>query len=203
MKHPHCRESEKILILDVETNGKHPCDSILTLSALMHDYESGELIDEIDLQFRPVGEWNPEAETIHKIPLRRAMQFDDPDQSLKLFDQWCEHHSKNKLMALGHHSLNIGGYFDWGVLFYTYMKHLSIDVFYKRFSHSESTIDFLREAVKQCHIAPIKSRDKAGRMRDSYKLNLWANRFNIELDHHDAKSDALACSTIYWKLRQI
>ena len=202
MRHPATRNSDKILIFDVETNGKHPCDSMLTLSGILHDYKSGEQIDQIDLQFKPEGEWNFEAQDIHQITYREAIKFPSADKSLRKFCHWLDKHIE-KPIALGHHSLNIGGYFDWGVLQYTFMKHLNVTEFYNRFTHSESTIDFLKEAVKERLLDPIKAKDKAGKLRQSYKLNLWANRFNIELDHHNAQSDAKACSIIYWKLRNL
>ena len=81
-------------------------------------------------------------------------------KALKSFSRWVdEHGGSKKPIALGHHSLNTGsGYFDWGVLFYTYMKHKNIYEFYKRFSHSESTIDFLRLAVKRSLLDSYKEK---------------------------------------------
>lgn len=195
MKYPKNKEFNQIVFLDFETNGKHPLDDPLTMYGVITD-KSLNIIKEEHFKFRPSGEWNPDSAKIHGISYSDAKSYPRQTVETRRLLEWLPDRS-----VLACHALNLGGYFDWGVMHGLFLKQDVSDQMYQKFVGTHSTVDYLREAVRQTLIPPIKTsiemKNGKTQIRPSYKLNLWADRFDIELNHHDAKSDTYACYEIY------
>lgn len=204
MIHPKTRNSNFCYSLDVETNGKEFLSSIISLSMTQWDYNTGKELDHVELNFRPENEWNRESESIHGISRDRAMGFQDARKGFQGLVSWLDKHYRvDERSAIVCHALDLGGYFDWYQLLGMFLNYSDQFLFYKFFSHTESTVTFLQQAVRDRKLDPIKKIDKSGKLRATYKLNYWASKFNIKLNHHDARSDEQACAKIYWKLRDL
>lgn len=155
------------------------------------------IIDEIDVRFAPTGTWSVESEKVHKIPEAIARRY--PSQNLGL-EKIIEFVPEVSTMVF--HARKVGHYFDYGIMLALFEKHEKRGIFYKLFPNFISTVDVLREMVNQGVFSPIMRPGSDGKLRPSYKLDLWCDKFGIELDHHCSQSDTYAVYHIYKKTRK-
>lgn len=148
------------------------------------DIKTLETIDELEIQSRP-NYWNHEAYKIHLIREDKAMTFPDRKESIKKLSKFLP---KKDFIFLCHANPNQMGsfyHFDYAMLKMDFVLNSSIFDFWKIFDDEFviSTVTFAKEMG-------IKKR----------KLNELAKKYNIELNHHNAKSDRIAMEKIFKEL---
>lgn len=172
-----------IAVFDTETTGFSKLNNdLISLSCEIRDFD-WELKDEITLYAAPQARkrWSESAEKVHGFSYEEASSFDDPRKTaikllhfLKPFK-----HDRNLPILFVAHDLNG---FDWGFMEWLYRWQDLQYSFWKVFNYKFrlSTIEIAR------------AQGFTGN-----KLNEWADRIGFELDHHEAKSDRIACSKVF------
>lgn len=130
-------------------------------------------------------QWTSEAEAVHSITLADANRFQSGLKAshdvLRLLDKYkiTSHNS-----TWVEHSLKLGDRMGFDLMFVLglFVKHDLQFEFYKRINVSNS-------------ISTITLGKKAGYKQN--KLDLWAKRLGLYLDHHNSESDALMCYEIF------
>lgn len=169
--------------VDLETSGfvRHGAD-VLTTSIIITDYEL-DIKDKKTFFSRPRGKtyWSESAEKVHGIGYQAALEFDEPRRScieilhfLKPFK-----HPDNYPITFVSHDNNNFDYFFF------------IDHFRREDLHWSTNKVFDDDH----RLSTVKLGRKAGYEKN--KLNIWADRLKIELDHHNSESDALACYEVF------
>lgn len=172
-----------IAVFDTETTGFSKINNdLISLSCEIRDFD-WDLHDETTLYAKPTAKkrWSESAEKVHGFSFEQACSFDDPRKTaikllhfLKPFK-----HDRNLPILFVSHDLNG---FDWGFMEWLYRWQDLQYSFWKVFNYEYrlSTISMARD---QGHT--------------ENKLNVWADRIGFELDHHEAKSDRIACSKVF------
>jgi len=170
-----------IYFVDIETTGLDFFrNEILTMSLSVCDRELNQ-IDEADFCFKPKNEaWSTEAENIHKITKDIAQLFNESDSEWFRFLSFISKYSKKRDLMVCH-ALWMGKYFDSA--FIDAQLEIRDLLFHKR-KYIEATISTI-------------SMEKSIEKHQSYSLNNACKRYNIELDHHNAKSDREACQKLF------
>jgi DNA polymerase III epsilon subunit-like protein len=187
------KKFEVAFFIDLETTGLDAMrNEILTASVSVCDYKTLEQIDEIDLTFCPrdVKFWDEGAEKIHGIKLQTALAFPDAVEQSRELMRFFLKYKREGTQPLVSHALNFrGSYFDQNFLMMHFLKLKEEAMYTMRrvCGISQSTIDFAKAANLGVQ---------------NYKLSTLAEYYQIELDHHNAKSDRQACQTIYKRLRE-
>lgn len=191
-----------LFFVDIETTGTdYWRNEILTWSMSAVDYYSLEQIDEIELTFKPhnLKFWSRDSEKIHKIPLSKALYFEDKMTSSLKALEFIEKYSFNSPQVLVCHAFDKyrnGDLFDANMIKW-HMEKLGLRFRYqKSIRFTQSTATFFLEAKKQgYHVS-----DKLFSQEDEEKgvaLKVLCKKYGIALDHHNAKSDRQACYELY------
>lgn len=198
MKYPYeyaeiiSKQFEILFFVDLETTGLDAMrNEILTASLSVVDYNTLEEIDSIDLKFRPevLQHWSKEAEAIHGISLPMALSFPEKAESTRKLLEFLSKHRKDGVQPMVCHALNFkGGYFDTNYLAQHFFRTKDdLLYFFRRVCGiTESTIDYA----------------KALGGFENYKLGTLCKHYSISLDHHDARSDRMACQALYKIFRE-
>lgn len=181
-----------ILSCDLETTGLNPHDACwITGSFGILDAKTFQKVDEIELKSRPY-HWDESARLVHGISKRTADQFPPREEALQALIDFIP---KNRNFAFLCHasdsqfmeSINqrVDFHFDFAMIKSDFWFQDRYFDFFDYFDHYKiiSTVTLAR-AMKM----------------ESAKLNNLAKYFKIELNHHDAKSDRLACEEIFKRL---
>lgn len=175
------------IFFDVETTGLDYIKNEIITACFTKDDGSY-----INLQSRPLrkNHWTLEAQKIHGITWDEASSFTGREfvksEIYKFF-----HGSKGELWA----HCNPNGdskWFDFSFL-WEFLGEKNGEYNIRSRFKTYTTISLLRNFVHKGLLPPLKTNG-----RISYKLPIWANYFDIKLNHHDAQSDTLACLNI-WK----
>ena len=176
---------------DIEATGLDPYrNEPIVISLSTHDYQSLDKIDEIELRKKPdnVEWWSEEAQKVHGITLQDAMMYDSTDYVTSTLKQYLEPYGIGN--AFSCHALRyMGYYYDYGFL----MCMMANEYFFFRqhCSHVISTVDIYKDLVKKGYMHV-----------PNFKLDTLCKFFDIELDHHDAKSDRIAHVELLKKSRE-
>lgn len=195
MKYPasYFKEPEVLFVCDHETTGFDPWyNEIITSSIGSYDYKSLELLDEIELKFKPQNLKYYGGVEVHGIPISEAINFPNKaDSNREMLDFFIKYKSDHNAF-LCHALERYNTYFDWAFLYVQMMKFDKEYLLRRKVNKLESTIDYFKEASKQGKVSLA-----------NYKLNTICDLYNVDLNHHDAKSDRVACFEIYKKARSL
>lgn len=178
-------KNKYIVFVDVETTGfpeqaGYIGNDLLSWSGIVTDTHLN-ILDKATFFSRPQCEKYWGAEHIHGFSYKEAMRFPMPRSCcvniLKFLAPYK--HEDNWPLLWVEHSLNWIDYlFTCGL----FMRQDLLMTFHKvvRHDHALSTIKMARAlGYKQ------------------NKLNEWADRLNIKLEHHNSESDVMACYEVY------
>lgn len=184
--------------VDLETTGFDSWrNEILTLSIGALDYHSLEEIDSLELNFKPknLSFWGKGAEEKHGISISEALYFEDKVSSTNKLINFLEKHSKKGPQILVCHAFDMfsrNNFFDVSML-RVHMVKLNLETRFNRaIRFFESTDSYFREASRNGY---VKTPD--------YKLPTLCQIYNIKLNHHEAKSDRVACQELYKIARRL
>ena len=190
-----------LFFVDLETTGfDYWRNEILTWSMSAVDYSSLEVLDEIELNFKPhnLNHWGHEAEKIHKITVSQALYFEDKLPSTTKALEFIEKHSQGAQILVCHafDRYRNGNLFDANMIRWHMEKMGMRHRYYRSIRFHESTSTYFLEAKKKGYYTPesilsMESEEK------SVSLKTLCNRYKIPLNHHDAKSDREACYQLY------
>ena len=131
--------------------------------------------------------WSKHAEEVHGFTYKQAMKFQDPKLLAVSFMKFInEYRNKDGWpMNFWYHGRNA---FDFNHLFAMFFSAGFRTQFYKMFNspHVYSTLDLVKNNVKI----------------PKYNLQACCDHFGIELDHHNALSDAKGCHQIWRKCQE-
>ena len=180
-----------IAVVDIETTGTDYWRSeIIALSVGLYQ-NTGELVAEKDLYFKPVRIkfWSDEAEMVHGINKEVAMNLPDANKSWGEFFEFLDSHIEKPIPFVCH-ALWFGHYFDRAFLECQMFLTNHHWLLRKYFSASVST-----------HTMAQKLKTHGYYNFEKLSLDYLSNWFKIDLDHHDAKSDRIACAKLYFYLK--
>lgn len=188
---------ETVFFLDLETTGLNPWQNeILTLSISACDIKTKTQINEFEIEMRPefMNHWQDGAEKIHGISKDRALKFPPRSEGRDDLIEFLEFHKKATPQIFCCHALSFKGQglFDWSFLYAEFFKAEKHFELFKYFHDIRSTINYAKEASSKGLIG-----------FENNKLDTIAKHFNIPLDHHNAKSDRMACQEIYWRFHEL
>lgn len=186
--------SPPLIFLDFETvtlRSPDGWDDPISLYMIKTDIDLN-ILDEIKIRFKHTGQWSIESEKVHRISESEANSYPDQAVGLEKIKQFCGHDC-----TMVFHAQKVGHYFDYGIMLALFFKQDQEKEFYRYFIKCYSTVNLLQKAVRAGKYPAQKRRSKDGKLRPSYKLDVWAKFFGIELNHHDARSDAMACYEIF------
>lgn len=125
--------------------------------------------------------WSEGAEKVHGISFWRASNFPERRKQIISIMKWLKPVIPQFRLPLVFHG-NAKLDPDW--LRMTFFKENLEESYHRAFDHeaSISTLKLARENLKQI---------------PNHKLNTICEHYGIELDHHEALSDAIACAKIY------
>jgi len=179
-----------IIACDIETDGfSHNKNNILELAGVIAVKKNNqyEIIDQFCQRCRPYDfkHWSVGAEKIHKITMSEAKAAQHPRKMLINFMKFLKPYKaeNNDPILFIDHSKNR---FDYKFIKHLFMKEELLQSFWRVFKedHHKSTVDLIK---KYQHILGLPDA----------KLSTAADYFNIELDHHNALSDAIACIKLF------
>jgi DNA polymerase III epsilon subunit-like protein len=171
--------------IDVETTGFDPLrNGVLTLAAYVTD-EDYNLLGEHYGEFRPDGAreivWGTEAEKVHGITWEQSQSFPGLADASECFLEFCERFKGCTFVA---HNMAFDRRMVRGTLSKT-DRHFR---FYQCFPRFQDTIKLIKES------GLISSKSKS--------LGVICKEFDIEHDHHDARSDAKVLIEIHKRCTQ-
>lgn len=124
------------------------------------------------------------AQKVHGISYWQASQFPERLEVLREIWTWTKEISPDPIPLVYHGTGNL----DPAWLRHTFMKEDLEPHFWTLFGQeTESTLSLARKNLKAL---------------PNHKLNTVADHYGIELDHHDALSDARACALIYCNIKK-
>lgn len=172
-----------IAIVDTETTGFSKVDhDLISLSCEIRNH-NWELQDEKTLYSAPSTKkrWTPKAEEIHGFSYDEACSFSHPRKTAIEFLHFLRPFKTddNRPLLLVSHDLNG---FDFGFMEWLFRWQGLEYSFWKVFN-PEYRLSTINMAKQQDY--------------KKNKLNDWATRLNIELDHHEVESDRIACSKVF------
>jgi len=197
-----------LVFCDFETSGLIGIThSVISGSFRITDKELN-VIEDLDFKMKPYTKnWDKGAEKIHGFKEHQAMLFEDPKECYtRIIDYFERNNIENDIFVC--HALNTGtGLFDSHQMMAMTLFFSDHHEYHKRFTASITTMDYLKEGVRAGHFLPIinDKPDKNGkiRRRQIYGLGEWCSALGIPLDHHNAKSDMLACFEIYKRCHEL
>lgn len=151
---------------------------------ILSDYTLGrELL--VRSQPRSAKYFTDRAQEVHGISYWKAMTFQSPKESCLEILHWMKPNLERFPLEFVYHG---NGNLDWRWLTAHFRKEEMEASIQKAFSKDRitSTVSMSRKNLKNL---------------ENHKLNTVAKHYNIELDHHNALSDARACAQIYCNIK--
>ena len=175
--------NEHFAVIDTETTGfSRTNNDVICLSCEIRNFDF-ELKDEVNLYAKPrfPKNWSKKAEEIHGITLEKALGFDEPREMAIKFLKFLKpfKHEENVPLLFVSHDLNS---FDY----------LFLEQFFR---WEDIQFSFWKVFNQQYKLSTINLGREAGYREN--KLNQWAERLKIDLDHHEVESDRRACSKVF------
>lgn len=179
----HLLGNSFVCIVDTETSGFSKLNNdLISISCEIRDLD-WDLKDETTKYAAPPSKkrWSESAEKVHGFSFEEASSFNHPKKTaielLHFFKPFK--HYRNIPLLLVTHDLNG---FDYGFMEWLYRWQDLQYSFWKVFN-------------SQFRLSTINMARKQGIQEN--RLDAWANRLDFELDHHEAKSDRIACSKVF------
>lgn len=184
------RHDKYIHFVDVETTGFDVWrNSLIVVSSVIATTEL-EFVDQYTGYSKPESKkfWSDDAEEIHGFSWAEASKFPDPREACIEWLRWMKpyKHEHNFPMLTVYHGRGrfdlrwMEAFFAKNKLWHSLQKVMKMDL-------NESTVDLAKEHMEI----------------DNFKLDTVCSHLGIELDHHKAESDALACFKIYKQLKEM
>lgn len=171
---------------DVETTGLDPLSSSVLSLAVVIDVDGREQ-DSFYQYARPESshKWSEGAQKIHGITWEQSQTFQSQSDLVHNFLDWMHKHTRKDghPIPLWQHSR---GFFDWRFIMFTCLKQGCLYELYKiaRPPALHSTLPLAKKLLRL----------------DSYALDKCCAYYGIELQHHNALSDARACRELWVRL---
>jgi len=169
--------------IDIESTGFDALsNSVITIGCLVNDKE-------YLLKAKPESKekWGTSAEEVHGISYDEAMTFPSARHTA---EELLSIIPKNSIFVC--HAKKIqGSFFDWRMMMGFFLKNSSIYEWRKRFMNTHDSSMNMASTL-------ILAKEKL--QLENYKLNTVAEYYEIELEHHNALSDARATNEIYKQL---
>lgn len=172
--------------VDVETTSLK--GDVIQLAAVLIDNEL-RIVDTFNSFAKPLSElwWDKSSELVHGYSWEDAQSFQGSRSCVVDFMKFLNPHVHEFPLYMVYHALfgfdyvKIENFFRLEGLQFSFFKAFSS---YKKIS----TIDMAKKFIKNM---------------DNYKLNTLCDYLGIELNHHDAFSDAMACAKLFIKLKEM
>jgi len=179
----HLSGNDYIIFCDCETTGfSTKYHELITVSFIVTDYNL-KVIKKGNFYAKPTSrkKWSEGAEEAHGFTFEEASSFPNRrETAIKILHFLKDFkHDKNLPILFISHDNND---FD-----YNFVKSLFIEV---------GLLDsFLKVFNQEWKISTIKFAREVGYKEN--KLDVWANKLNIKLEHHNAESDTNACYEVF------
>jgi len=181
-----------IHVVDIETTGLNQwSNEILTCAIVTLDNDLKE-VERNEFRRKPecIAQWSRDAEEVHKITIEQAITFDSGKVFRKNLKEYLLSFGQDSVFVC--HSYPMFGkldLIDYQFIFSEFNRLGDHWWLYKKFPRGN-----ILSTISRRNIYPVESQ----------KLNVWAEFLKIELDHHDAMSDALACAEVFrWQQRNV
>lgn len=171
-----------ITFCDFEATDKNPATAEI-LTGFFETWKGDEKIDELYVELRPE-RYIDASYKIHKISKEDAMNFPDKILGLRKIFSYLMKYPGTFVCHANELVFGVHGYYDWQLL---RGNCPDLHWFYKTF--------------KDYKIESTHTNAKKHLQLDNYSLDSVCRFFNIELDHHNCKSDAIACRKIWFLLQ--
>lgn len=190
------REYKYILTCDLETNGVSPHDQWLEGSFGLLDFNSLDLIKEVDIGSKPQF-WNREAYEIHGIREEVAFGFQDRTSAILQLNDFLP--PKEEFIFLCHANVGLFGkyyHFDFAVLKSDYEMTFDSRFEFEKYYNMEN--------VTSTHTM-AKRLQKSGLLPKELKKNLEAlcKFFDIPYGKHNARLDRISMEMLLRKLNEL
>lgn len=171
-----------IMICDCETTGfSDKMHDMISFSGMITDFNL-DIKDKITFYSRPKKErWTEAAAKIHGFSLEEALKFPDPRKSaieLLHFLKPFKTEDNKPILFVSHDTSG----FDYRFLKSFFNNTMLIESFWKVFKD-----DYRLSTINMGRSFGV----------DDNKLDVWAKKLNIKLDHHNAESDRDACFSVF------
>jgi len=182
---------EYIQIIDVETTGFDVWrNSLIEYSSIIAKADTFELVAQKTGHARPYSKkyWSSDAELVHGITYNEAKKFPEPREAaiewLKFLAPY-KHKDNYPLLTVYHGN----GNFDarWAEAFFA---KCNLQFSWSKVASTKYTESTLKLAKNHLDI-------------ENFRLDTICEHLNIELEHHKAESDTLACYEIYKRLKPL
>ncbi len=179
----HLLGNSFVSVFDTETTGFSKIDNdLISLSCEVRDF-NWDLKDEITLYASPQSakRWSRGAEKVHGFSYPEACNFQHPRKTcieLLNFFKPFKHERNHPILFVSHD--NNG--FD-----YNFMEWL--------YRYQDLQYSFWKIFNQEYRLSTIKMGKEKGYPKN--KLNVWAERLGLELNHHEAESDRKVCSAVF------
>lgn len=196
------------IFADIETTGIDPyLDEIITAYFVITDCDLN-IRNKYGIKIKPT-KWSEDAERINGISKETASNFGSIQDGIREIEQKTPRDDKNVFICHANTSSNRGFVtFDYAFLKYLFFSQDKYFDFLKLFPKCISTIEIAKQKeIEGKFNAPTKliEVNRKGTLkqqsRKTYALKPPCEHFGVTLDnHHDAKSDTIACFELYKKL---
>lgn len=196
------------IVCDVETSGSCPIrNGVISACFLIID-ENNNVIDEFVRNVCPPDLskkwWSNEAQGIHGITFEQVQSYMPNDQfCYELLIFLGKYKGESALDFICHASPSgwfdgvtkewiIINWFDYNFILWCFLK--------AKFSNGREMVWSMYKVISPNRlISTVKMAREAGSKKN--KLNIWAERLNFDLKHHDPTSDTYCCLAVYKYLR--
>jgi len=196
------------IVCDVETSGSCPIrNGVISACFLIID-EHGNVIDEFIRNVCPPDltrkTWSLEAQGVHGIPFEVVQTYMPNDQFC--YELLCflgKYKAETALDFICHASP--GGWFDkvkgdWIIVKWFDYNFIEWSFRKAKFQNGREMVwTMFRVMDSRYLISTVQMGRDTGHKKN--KLNLWAERLNFPLAHHDPTSDTYCCLAVYNYLR--
>jgi DNA polymerase III epsilon subunit-like protein len=185
-------QRDLITVFDLETTGLNPAmsDIITGYFITYNSTKSFSPLDQLYVELRP-DVWGIEAERFHGISYVNAMDFPPKTKGLaSIFKYMHKYKDSTFVCHANYNNGRLGNYYyDWKMIEFQAREIDKYWGFIKTFHHTK---------VISTHTIAKQVLDLKG-----YSLDKLCKHFDIELDHHNCKSDAIATANLYKRLIEL
>lgn len=176
-----------MIVFDLETTGTNVFDAEIITGFFIHADDSFNIKSTYEIKCNP-SKWSDEAEAIHGITKQEASKYKKFSQVYEGLIDWIDACGSTQMwMHCNSKMFGKLAFFDHAVLRTSMMDVGDVPYF------------------KISNISPFSTHSLCKILKnsfnfDSFSLDSICKQLNIKLDHHEAKSDALACLEIIKQL---
>jgi DNA polymerase III epsilon subunit-like protein len=175
------------LFIDCESTGLNPGTDCPIVTSMILSTSNLQIIGKLTVRSRPVSvsSWGKEAELIHGITEKEADSFEHPEQSIRRIIEFVGN-QRVKFVCHAFPMYGVLDLFDYQLLLYWFYEY-NFDAWFKKTFNDGDILSTIPKNHYWLRMLGLTDQ----------KLDTWARRLNIPLDHHNAESDVLACYKIF------